>query len=665
VVSNRVRLWTKIVVIVYFAALILPLVTASVARPFGWWDYLSTPDLFHYGSPTTAANLVPHYWLALTTHTYLVRPTSALLYDLQYLLFGGEFWIWYLAKWAVKFGAVYLAFLLLRRIGVCDLAGLAAAVFLLFHPAELQLMLFAPDGWAALGMLAVLLLLLPAAGEDRAPFDVSALSRKRYAALLAVWVLTLGAKEVAFAFCGLLTLAMTWTSRDWRRLAPFFAGLALWTWRLTAASGRVGSASVEGLWRNVQAHVAWLFPWSPWHILDGLLVALLALAAVRARHWDLRGRLTVFCLAAAAGMLIMTSLVPAPASRYVIPLAFLLAIPIGIALDEFRWRSAAAWTLILIYPIATASDIYSQELAYQQQFYGYAGILHLLDAKVKDGYKAVTSGDPDDFGLENQHSVCAFLTTYGPEWYGRKPAACVEAAKSGWPREKFVLLTRFFPSEVNAGRLSGLDLTRLEWGATVERGGYGILGRMAGSFRRLDAALDNEHAPRWDSGASSLSDEPEYSVYTFRAADDPPPPAYLTAGTIRGGSEESYRLKPGRTLRFSVPPNEVWTATVPLGHLSAGVTPRYTGRLAVEAGAVELGIRNNKGLDVWKVTFRPARDPQPLPQAPGLAVDPRNEYWLFFRADRPSAFRLDDFQILSRWEYERRPPPRRYGALMW
>ena len=86
--------------------LLTPLILASLARPFGTWDYFTAPDLYLPYGTTGFLNAVRNYAHNVLKPTATVRPTYAMIINLQYLILGGEFWLWYLVKWALKFACI-------------------------------------------------------------------------------------------------------------------------------------------------------------------------------------------------------------------------------------------------------------------------------------------------------------------------------------------------------------------------------------------------------------------------------------------------------------------------------------------------------------------------------------------------------------------------------
>ena len=81
----------------YMAILLAPLVLTTLLLPFGPWDWLTTPQLYM----GTTDRLVP--WAAVydairvsVQSDYIFRPTSAAVVGVEYSLFGGQFWAFYL-----------------------------------------------------------------------------------------------------------------------------------------------------------------------------------------------------------------------------------------------------------------------------------------------------------------------------------------------------------------------------------------------------------------------------------------------------------------------------------------------------------------------------------------------------------------------------------------
>lgn len=535
-----------------------------------WWDYLTSGAMFHYGQPSTWQGLLPAFVSNLFRNTYFVRPTVGLFYDLQMLVFGGEFWAWYVVKWAARLASVVLAWRILAALGAGVWARTLVASLLLFHTASFQLMLHAPDGWSALGILGQLALL--AAHKDDL-FNLGKLSGSRYIAWLVLAFFTLGTKEAVFAFEVTLLLAMTLRSGNaWRRLIVPYLLLALWVWRLAAASGRT-SGLTASLWlSNFRGHAAMLAPDSPFYVLDFLFTGFLVSAFVFLWRQRTRpeGWLGAVCLVSAAGSLAMSSVLSQPALRYVISPLHLLAIPIGLSLPR---RFAVVLPLLAtVYPVLTANKVYQQELAYQQVSYETSEVIHRMEEYAQRGYGLAVTGLPQDLGGEAETSVRLYFDRSVPGWAVPLPAREVRQLQPGrmaaTPR---VVLSRLRPAEMVATGL--LEAARIHHIEVPARGQYGVLGKLSRVYGRFSHALrENGHVILVDVGAPVPSDSPAYLLYVLEAT----------------GPE------PSRFLR-----QDDGTGQVRLGAFLDCPAPMPELIVSVQAGTVRVSLRDDTGVDRW------------------------------------------------------------------
>jgi hypothetical protein len=187
---------------VYMFALAAPLVLATLLLPFGPWDWLTTPQLYLGTTSQLAPWTVVCNAIRISVESdFLFRPTSAALVGVEYSLFGGQFWAFYLIKWLVHLGCVCLVVAILRRLGVDKLSRWVVAALLLFHPSASVFMLFAVDHYVALGFLVLLYFLAARNRGDFSPglLDTSQWSAGSLVAFSVISILLVGTKEVAFA----------------------------------------------------------------------------------------------------------------------------------------------------------------------------------------------------------------------------------------------------------------------------------------------------------------------------------------------------------------------------------------------------------------------------------------------------------------------------------
>ncbi|MBL8218086.1 MAG: hypothetical protein JNL62_02595 [Bryobacterales bacterium] len=501
----------------YFAWFLAPLLLASVYRPIALWDYLTSPDLLHFGRPITWLTLIPNTFFHLLNNTFIVRPTVSVLYDLQTLVFGGEFWLWYCVKWCAFLASVYLVTAILRHLG-CDWYTQAAiAALLLFHPARFTLMLHAPDGWLALGMCAQLVLL------GRYGFEVRAMPFSARLLWLLLALFTVGAKEAGYVFQMLLAaFLLVRCPAAWLRLVPHAALIAFWTWRLKAASGRAQGFVFTDFVERLRLHAEMSFPATPLRIFELALAALAAWSLLIAwrKRTELSGQLILFCWLAAGAMLVFVSIPNLTALRYVIPMVYLAAVPLGIALQHIRrHRVALAGVFIVVFPIVMAGHIYRQELGYQDQFYPTSELLRRLEMKARQGYSLVISEGANDIAAEPLTSVEYFFSTYGPHWYGQSaPRKLHRAKQQGWPAQAFVMASYFGPDHVVAE--TGIDIRRIERVEVFYGADLGTLQKLTGRYQYIDRLLHRTQHYHNDTGAPEPTSKPRFYLYTVGAPHD-------------------------------------------------------------------------------------------------------------------------------------------------
>lgn len=486
----------------YFGWFLIPLVLASLARPFALWDYFTSTGLFHKGRPIEWGTLLSNAYHHLTTGEYIIRPTAVFLYDLQTLLFGGEFWLWYLLKWAAFAAAVWLVWDLLHRLG-CDWTVRAAmAAVLLFHPARFTLMLHAPDGWMALGIVAQLWLL------SLFQFDATRMCRYAQAGWFALAIFTIGTKEVAWVFQALLIVfVLARNHHCWKLLIPHVALIAAWLWTLSRGAQRAAGFTLGAWWQRFVEQAGMLIPPSPLHVLGIVLCVLVLAAMVR------RDTLALFCLFTVLAMLAFVVIPPLAALRYAIAPSYLLAIAMGLGLQWLpRGRTPIALFLIVAYPLLTAGSVYRQELAYQHQLFEISTALGEMDTKARSGHGLALTGLSGDFEGEAFHTIQRFFFQYGPKWYGLDAARAMVIVKDkGWPEQRFTMLSLFDPQRME--RDGKLDMRRIEAAYAMVPGDHGTLARLADSYFRLDRAIGRPDVYRYDSGAPEIRTAPHFYLY--------------------------------------------------------------------------------------------------------------------------------------------------------
>jgi len=616
-----------------YGLVLFPLLLTSLALPFAWWDSLTFPTVVWNGrAPETLRELpgIYHYTLLLGQAHF--RPNCFALVALSYVLFGGEFWLWYIVRWGLSVLTAFLVWKTASRLGIDQWSRLGAIAFLIFHPCRPELMVLSADGWAAFGICALGLVMVLATVRDGKLLDIGGVRWPWYVSMVVLFWFCTWLKESNVAFA-LIVLACYHIragrgGRSHLLLAPFWAVVGFTCWRLLTIQ-RVGiyaTVNTSGdILPKLVAALGFGGALGRWAPAYGVIVAWAAIAAgivlyLRHRGWGPRAAILSFFAAALAlaAFLAFASLPVAP--RYTVPIAALVALPLAAALASLPrrlWLVRVAFALL--FPALMLTDIYGQYVAYQQRFYEQADILALLEDRVAAGDAlAVTGSDelqPGHGGTrELQGAITDYFGRYRTRFYRQRatPVSVVPLATAGVPPSRFALVSTLSPARVLAGEVPGLSPERV---ATAYSVGRDDLGFIAGVYRRLtrrDRVLHISHPPTYDVGAPMLDDPLTWYVYEVAphgpaSRGDYPSLAYRWrdlaeehegGGVFRRGEVQEFRVGPSGVLdlRVSV-----------LGQKRPQAPRSWTGQIRVEEGALVIGVADDApGTSVLTQTTYPA-----------------------------------------------------------
>jgi hypothetical protein len=651
----------------------IPLILASMTRPFGWWDWLVVPKAMLADEPSYFHRLV-FRWIYLTNlfeNPFTVRPTTAELYYFSYIAFHGEFWAWYVVKWTGFGIAVWWVNRLLVRFQIDLWTRVLIAVLLLFHPASFVLMLFSPDGWAALWIIGILLLMVRLAPAGRNPLDLTAYPLAGYIGFLLVVWLAAGIKEIVVVFLAVLAILAHvfsgFTRTGILRVLPIDLTAALYFWRMwqvSLATNRAGGNTVD----NLYVHIKALAIPSPYWLM-AILMTVATAYAVRmmfSSREDNRLRTTLLlALAASPAMLVFTSLVRHPAPRYVIPVVFLLSIPMAAAAS----RLSTAWDIpkiaaAILIPLLTASDHFSQTLAYQQLFEEKAGMINLIERRAADGYQIAIPCDPEDLPGEYQLTMKFFFNRFRQEFYGLPVLPPLVEIPKEEPRRRYAVIARSVADPARWTR-PGFHFDTAD---RIDRGHYGVLEKLNQFFLRFDGAIGNTHKPRYDTGAPELSDMPVLQLAYYeqdRPEANPTAESDLRMESLNfsTGAEKLTKLDKNATFQSTFAGNERGIVRIPLHQVEGVWDIKLEGKVRVSRGIVSIGVGNDKGKDLWNTQIRQTESGIDLPQPPLLAFPPGAKYFVFFFVPGGADFEVAGFSLHK--EPASRPSlfrMRRYGA---
>ena len=100
-----------------FAAIVaVPLIIATISRPFAYWDYIAVfYSIIPVAPQDSWSTIWPNLVLQFTSSGTRFFPSFTTFFQVLLALFGGEYWAAYLVKWMLKIVAAYLAAKLVRR----------------------------------------------------------------------------------------------------------------------------------------------------------------------------------------------------------------------------------------------------------------------------------------------------------------------------------------------------------------------------------------------------------------------------------------------------------------------------------------------------------------------------------------------------------------------
>ena len=534
-VGEALSRWAPTGVLSLYGLLLAPLFLACLSLPFGWWDWLTVPQTaWHSTAPSSLRELPAIYIYGAFNHRMIFRPNYLLIDALEYTLFGGQFWLWYIAKWIGMLLVVLLVWKLLERLGADRWCRIAAAGFLLFNPCRFELMLLTAECWACLGMLMLLFFLARTIKNAPRPFDVSGLSWPAYAGLIVLFWYAAWVKEISLAFAAVFLLFCVlnagWRLRSQALLLPLWAIWITGVYRLyevqklavhaTAnlshgAAKRLLDMLTFGAGFPRQTPVALV-------LLVWLLVTAGALLYVRRRGRDVQALLALPLLGSFACVLFQAAASLPVAPRYALVIIALMAIPLGAALSHIRWSSAAAVAFALLFPFYSVTDVYGQYVAYQQRFYEQADILALLEDEAAKGYELAATGvsEMDEAGrfrggAELEEAVHNYFGVYHDRYYepGVGRIQVYYLATDGIPTERFALLTTYSPIQIQSGIVAGLDPRRIQAVYQIGAGGLGFLANVYNALVSRDAVLGINRWPTYDVGAPMIQGPRLWHVY--------------------------------------------------------------------------------------------------------------------------------------------------------
>ncbi len=514
----------------------LPVIGVSLSLNYPYWDAFSIPFVClkppEYGFKPILANLI----YSVFTDKIQYRPTSVFIMNMNYLLFGGEFWAWYLVRWTVFFTTACLLYRFLIRL-TSFLPAITATAFFLFHQEPFVTDVMATDAYAAFFSILVLYYLAKTCSGAEQFFDLSSRTWLQRTLLFIAWTLASGSKEIVISLLASLLLGFAAT---WLRRRPSITAALFWlllcvpvgyaAYKIKSLDHPCVGPSIlkEGWSKPVRDYYWWTAanlaphaePPSPSHFLlyAGIVVFVVGVLASLYRPWRL---LMISVLMTALGLCTMMLFQTGPYTKY-LPLPILLiACILGLCLASIKdviglllarrpallhpgivGAMACLWVVgCLSYAACTISDTYTQYLGMMQTADEMAEITNFMEQHIDQGYTCAVTGignNPHELPPEKGGDFKLYFERFGQELYERptKTRVLTLAAEGPAPPGPFVLLTSIEVDRVAAGELRDVgvaDLSRLEDVFQFNRSRYGFFERVVKQLKRFDERIGNTH----------------------------------------------------------------------------------------------------------------------------------------------------------------------------
>lgn len=128
----------------------LPIFFLSLQLPFAYWDWLMVPYYQLQGNVYEWRDLFNNLFFSFFKDTIQFRPISTLILNINYLLFGGEFWLFYIFKWTIFILTITFLYKYLFALTTSKLSAMIGSSIFLLHPMPFVLDVMSQDGYVVL-----------------------------------------------------------------------------------------------------------------------------------------------------------------------------------------------------------------------------------------------------------------------------------------------------------------------------------------------------------------------------------------------------------------------------------------------------------------------------------------------------------------------------------
>ncbi len=511
----------------YFLFIVFPLyffpMLLSISLPFAYWDWLMAPYYQLREQAFEWSELADNIVFSTFSDPVQFRPLAAIWLNLQYLIFRGEFWAFYLAKWLVFGVTIYYVFRSTLTITKERIAATLAAAIFALNPMPSVLDVISQDLFVAFfGAIATNFYFSRIFVNENSegsvkrltgfPFLTSFSNKDAFIFLLLVGAIVT-TKEIGISF--LITFIVLNTpyrrcglnNKIIFRFISLLALMAFILWRLLSVShptSHLGNildgefaAFFNTLYRVSEMIITSSIPHTPGNFL---LIGIISASLIGVIFILARDRQYLVPLAYSVIGLTMSAVVIAvahPCPKYLpVPVLFLsyfLAISLLPLLKRARKIvTFSAVFVILFLPITSAPNIYTQWLGMQQSLYEMSDMIQLMDQKSREGYLLTWTGDrSNELPWEKGATFKEFYENSSVKLYGYKEASeFMPLSETGAPKNnKFIMLTSIAPKEIMGGALADIGINSINNVSQVvvfERERYGFFETLTGSLKKFE-----------------------------------------------------------------------------------------------------------------------------------------------------------------------------------
>ncbi|MDY7015770.1 MAG: hypothetical protein SVX43_19680 [Cyanobacteriota bacterium] len=490
----------------------------SLNLPFAYWDWLMVPYYQLQGDAVTPSQVPHNLFFSLFLDKVHFRPLAAFLTNLQYVVFKGEFWAWYLTRWVIFGLTVYFIYKTIIQITGDRKPALLSAVFFMLHPMPMVADVLSQDAYVSFfaSFTVFYLVRANASLKNKSPFALGNLNRGQYSILFILFTCTSFSKEISVSFTLPFVVLILLNSRQKNsaiaisKSFPFLGILGFSVFRILGTnhpSSRLNKGEPfdsNAIQWGINQTIEILFPQSPLLILSIIIVLILILGITLCLIY--RKHLAFLCLYSSGlclAFVIIASTYPCP--KYLPTPVLYLSLLIGLAASEifrhsFRLSVIVVLSFCLCYPAFTLPDIYAQWFAMQQSLYEMSDIIQFMYQKEAEGYALaftnITEGG--DLPWEKGATFDDFFEITAKRFYNAKTAEFFLLPQDGIPSRPFVLLTGFAPNDIEKGRLTELGIRSLAGFSSAyqfERNNLGFFATATEFLKGFEHFIGNTHPP--------------------------------------------------------------------------------------------------------------------------------------------------------------------------